>query len=129
MQPNPTLVAVSPASFGEHRLPIRPSSVDDKLHRSIDAEVAHIIKQQARGKGRQIIESSDDKADVIKRYRAIDSLVRQLQVSTQTFITREKPDRWVERRCSSNLGQHEEVRPGMKMILESLVGLRLTSDW
>ena len=58
------------------------------LHSSVEAEVAHITKQQARGKARQMIESTQDTGDVIKRYRVIDSLVRRLQVSIWPFITR-----------------------------------------
>ena len=74
--------------FGEHRLLIQSSGVTDKFHRSIKVEVEHLDKKQARGKARRIIESTEDKDDVIKRYRRIESLFRQLQVSSRSLITR-----------------------------------------
>jgi len=92
MQPSSTpqtIAVVLPAFFGERRLPIHPSGVGNSLHRSVEAEVEHIATQQARGKGRRIIESTQDTGDVIKRYRVIESLVRQLQVGIHPFMTRE----------------------------------------
>ena len=81
------IAAALPAFFGEYLSLIHLFSLDASLHSSVEAEVAHITKQQARGKARQMIESTQDTGDVIKRYRVIDSLVRRLQVSIWPFIT------------------------------------------
>jgi hypothetical protein len=79
---------VSSTFFGEQRLLIQSSGVTDMFHRSIEVEVGHLNKKQARGKGRWIIESTEDRGDVIKRYRRIESLFRHLQVSNRSLITR-----------------------------------------
>jgi hypothetical protein len=86
--PRKTPAAVSSTSFGEQRLLIQSSGVADRFRRSIEVEVGHLNKKQARGKGRWIIESTEDKDDVIKRYRRIESLFRHLQVSSRSLITR-----------------------------------------
>jgi len=54
----------------------------DKLCRSIKVELTHIGQQQDRGKITRIVEANRDKGDIIQRYRRIESLFRQLQVST-----------------------------------------------
>jgi hypothetical protein len=77
-----SLTAVWSTFFGEHRPLIQSSGVINKFHRSIEVEVKHLNERQARGKGRRIIEAMEDKDDVIKRYRRIESLFRQLQVSS-----------------------------------------------
>ena len=59
------------------------SGISDRLSRSIEAEVTHIRDQQDRGKMRRIVEANQDQGDVIQRHRRIESLFRQLQVSTQ----------------------------------------------
>jgi len=78
-----------PAFFGEYLSLIHLFGLGVSFHSSVDAEVAHINNQQAHGKARRIIEATQDTGDVIKRYRAIESLVRQLQVSNLPFITGE----------------------------------------
>jgi hypothetical protein len=64
------------------------SCVSDKLCRSIEAELTHIGQQQDRGKIMRTIEANQDQGDVIQRYRRIESLFRQLQVSTRQFVSR-----------------------------------------
>ena len=81
------VAAVLPVFFGEYLSLIHLFGLGVNVHSSVEAEVEHIMKQQARGKARRIIESTQDTGDVIKRYRVIESLIRQLQVSTRPFIT------------------------------------------
>ena len=64
------------------------SSVSNKLWRSIKAELTHISQQQDRSKTMRAIEANQDQGDVIQRYRKIESLFRQLQVSTGQFVPR-----------------------------------------
>jgi hypothetical protein len=59
------------------------SRISDKPCRSIEAELIHISQQTDRGKIMRTVEASQDQGDVIKRYRRIESLFRQLQVSTR----------------------------------------------
>jgi hypothetical protein len=59
------------------------SRVNNKPCRSIEAELIQISQQQDRGKIMRIVEASQDQGDIIQRYRKIDSLFRQLQVSTR----------------------------------------------
>jgi hypothetical protein len=61
--------------------------ISDELCRSIKAEVMHIRDQQERGKIMRTLEANQDLGDVIQRYRRIESLFRQLQVSTQEFVS------------------------------------------
>ena len=123
------VAAALPAFFGEYPSLIHLFGLGVSFHSSVEAEVSHINKQQVHGKARRIIESTQDTGDVIKRYRAIESLVRQLQVSTRpAFYNWGKIDRGVERRCASNLGQHEEIRPGMQTMLGGFVNLMSTYD-
>ena len=58
----------------------------DNTDRSIETEVTVIRRKQDHGKGRQLLESTQDQGDVIKRYRRIESLFRQLQVSRRLHI-------------------------------------------
>lgn len=53
--------------------------------RSIEKEVNQIKKKQGRGGGQPLLESARDKDDVIQRYRRIEALFRQLQVSNHEF--------------------------------------------
>jgi len=62
------------------------SGVSDKPCRSIKAELTHIAQQQDRGKIMRTVEANEDQGDVIQRYRRIESLFRQLQVSTGPSI-------------------------------------------
>ena len=64
------------------------SGVSDKLCRSIKMELIHIGQQQDRSKIMRTIEANQDQGDVIQRYRRIESLFRQLQVSTRRFVSR-----------------------------------------
>jgi hypothetical protein len=63
-------------------MPDQASRVSDKRCRSIKAELTHISQQQDRGKVMRTVEATQDQGDVIQRYRRIESLFRQLQVST-----------------------------------------------
>jgi hypothetical protein len=63
------------------------SGVSDKPCRSIQAELTHIGEQQDRGKIRRTVEANQDQGDVMQRYRRIESLFRQLQVSIRPFIS------------------------------------------
>jgi len=51
------------------------------LYRLINEEVSQIKQIQDHGRIRQIFEAPQDQGDLIKRYRRIDSLFRQLYVS------------------------------------------------
>jgi len=64
------------------------SGISDKLCRSIEAELMHIGQQQDRGKMMRAVQANRDHGDVIQRYRRIESLFRQLQVSTRQFVSR-----------------------------------------
>ena len=64
------------------------SGISDKLCRSIKAELTYIGQQQDRSKIMRTIEANQDQGDVIQRYRRIESLFRQLQVSTPQFVFR-----------------------------------------
>jgi len=57
------------------------SGVSHEPSRSIKAELRHIAQQQDRGKIIRIVGANEDKGDVFQRYRKIESLFRQLQVS------------------------------------------------
>jgi hypothetical protein len=59
------------------------SDISDKPCRLIKAELTHISQQQDRGKIMRTVEASQDQGDVIQRYRRVESLFRQLQVSTR----------------------------------------------
>ena len=63
------------------------SGISYKLCRSIEAEVTHIRDQQDRGKIIRTLEANQDQGDVIQRYRRIESLFRQLQVSVRQFVS------------------------------------------
>jgi len=66
------------------------SGINDDLCSSIEAEVTHIRQKQDRGKMMRTAQANQDQGDVIQRYRRIESLFRQLQVSTYTrrFLSR-----------------------------------------
>ena len=66
---------------------VQASGVSDKPCRSITAELRHIGQQQDRGKIMRTVEANQDQGDVIQRYRRIESLFRQLQVSTRHLIS------------------------------------------
>ena len=68
------------------------TSISNQLCRSIEEEVEHIKQQQARGKWKRVIESAEDKDDLIKHYRRIEGLFRQLQVSVQPCVIIAKSD-------------------------------------
>jgi hypothetical protein len=63
------------------------SGVSDKTCRSIKAELVHINQQQDRSKIMRTVEANQDQGDVVQRYRRIESLFRQLQVSIRTSIS------------------------------------------
>ena len=64
------------------------SDVGNKLCRSINAELTHISQQQDRDKITRTVHANQDQGDVLQRYRKIESLFRQLQVSTRQFMAR-----------------------------------------
>ena len=76
------LAAALYASWSEYQMLAQASGVSDKPCRSIKAELTHIAQQQDRGKIMRTVGANQDQGDVIHRYRRIESLFRQLQVST-----------------------------------------------
>jgi len=54
--------------------------------RSIEEEVTEIKQMQEHGSARQIFEAPQNQEDMIKRYRRIGLLFRQLQVSPNIHI-------------------------------------------
>ena len=83
-----------------------------KLCSSIDEQVAGINEKKEHGKGRQILESTQDKADVVERYRRIESLFRQLLVSARTFTSDDESKQVLERHQSPNLGRYQPTSRG-----------------
>ena len=63
------------------------SGDSDRLCRSIKAELTQLGQQQDRSKIMRAVQANQDQGDVIQRYRRIESLFRQLQVSTRPFIS------------------------------------------
>lgn len=73
------------AFYCKHETSIRQLRCTDNHYRSIDEEVKDIGEKRDRGRMMRIIEANQDTGDVIQRYRRIESLFRQLQVSNQPF--------------------------------------------
>ncbi|KAG6823679.1 hypothetical protein H0H92_009376, partial [Tricholoma furcatifolium] len=49
------------------------------IAKSIQEEVDYILKRQAHGRARQILEATENQGDVIKHYHMIGTLFSQLQ--------------------------------------------------
>jgi hypothetical protein len=81
--PQKMLAAALHALWSECQMLAQVLGVTDKPCRSIKAELTHISQQQDRGKIMRTVEATQDQGDIIQRYRRIDSLFRQLQVSTR----------------------------------------------
>jgi len=64
----------------------RSSAGNHKPYRSIEKEAKDIEQMQEHSRVRQIFEAPQNQEDVIKRYRRIESLFRQLQVSPTVHI-------------------------------------------
>jgi hypothetical protein len=74
------------ALWSQYLILTQVSRVSDMSCRFIEAELTYIGEQQDRGKIIRTVEANQDQGDVIQRYRKIESLFRQLQVSTGPFI-------------------------------------------
>ena len=79
-------MAVLSTFSGDYQVARPLSSVVNNFPRSMEAEVGYIKRQQARGKARQIVESTQDQGNVIKHYRRIELLFHKLQVSCRSII-------------------------------------------
>ncbi|KAG6827218.1 hypothetical protein H0H87_005285 [Tephrocybe sp. NHM501043] len=79
----------------------------------IQEEVTEIKKIQSHGRTRQFTEATRDKDDIIKRYRTIQSLVQQLQVSLPLFSANSSNIRMVDQHPVSKFGPHKGIETGI----------------
>ena len=70
-----------------YRILAQKFALINQPHRSIEDEVKSVGYKKDRGVGIRIVEANGDVGDILQRYRRIESLFRQLQVSTQLVIS------------------------------------------